>query len=309
MSSFSPQPRPHVSSSPHLLDVETFREASFAVPELLWVTRQARDLPEEPKPSALHPRHDRVPLLDCTVERFVFQGRPRGQELSPPARQAWEARVGLSFAETITRLAEALAWNLVGGEVLMQRVDDVLESAQLTLRLLCPHGRRVASVEQELEFGEEEGVATYIPVSPAMGALAERALLAASLSLYDQAGIQSLRVLAEGGLAYTWAKCGFLPETEEDAWELFSELERRLGELPLRHRTRQLVGSLLARHRPEAVWAVSDLERVKVQTPHGRCSLGRTLLRETVWPAVLNLEDPVARERLARNLRSSLNET
>lgn len=314
MLSPSRAPRPQVATPvDHCYGSDSLfssREHPLASPDLFWATRmksilgQPEALSQPPRPSPLHPHRCDFGTGLTAIEYYRFTGNPWEDEFPPELRRAWKGRFEVPLVETFRRLVHGLPAHWGGGEVVVQRAGSTLESAQVTLHLVCPRtSEPLGSIEQELCFDDGEGLGHFVSIESTLGWDAERTLLENSVELYDRLGLSSLKLECDGQRAYTWAKCGFVPESEEDAWELFSELEERLEALDLTPRTRTLALNLLADHQPEAVWALSDLDRVRVTVDGGRTSLGRALLEGTSWPATLNLEDAVAMERLARNIR------
>jgi hypothetical protein len=124
-------------------------------------------------------------------------------------------------------------------------------------------------------------------------------LLANSIKLYDQAGIQRVGLMAAlsvGG--YAWAKYGFQPKPGRETQELFVTIGDRLSQLRgVPQPVRNIVKRLLERGDPKAIWAISDLDGVKVRRGEKEVPLGKALLLGTVWKGSLHLDDPEARAR------------
>lgn len=303
-SSNAPRPR-------HLFSVESqglSRDPALSSPDLFWASRLGLSQPEssfeQPKPSTLPPRPSHLTGGPTTIEFFGFSGELWEEQIPASLRRAWSNQMELSLPGYLHGLMRHLPARLQSGELTAQMAGATLESLQITLRLADREsGDTLGVVEQEFCLVDEEATLEYTPVEGDMGWSFERTILENSVRLAEALGLSKVRLQVEGVRGYTWAKCGFVPDSDEDFWELFYNLEQSLGELDLTARTRTVVENLLQDRRPEAVWALSDLERVRVDLRSRRTSLGRALLDGTCWAAVLNLENRVALDRFERHLR------
>ncbi len=303
-SSNAPRPR-------HLFSVEPqglARDPALSSPDLFWASRlglgQPEALFEQPKPSTLPPRPYHLNGGPTTIEFFSFSGELWEEQLPASLRRAWSTQMELSLPGYLNGLIRNLPADLESGELTAQLAGATLESLQVSLRLTSREsGDTLGVIEQEFCLMDEEATLEYTPVEGDMGWAFERTILENSVRLAELMGISQLRLQVEGIRGYTWAKCGFVPDSDEDFWELFYNLEQDLNQLELTPRTRTVVKNLLQDRRPEAVWALSDLERVRVDLRTRRTSLGRALLDGTSWAGVLNLDNRVALDRFERHLR------
>jgi hypothetical protein len=311
---FSNPPRPNVSPRPHSQlsgdePLLSAKDSQLGGPDLFWATRlniqeHPPRLAPEPKPAAIHPRSGYPEQPLTTIEHYRFQGLPAEDEFPSALRRAWQAHWNLTPRETFRALLRSIPANPEGGEVTAQRAGDWFESVEIALHLNCPRtGAFLGTVEQELSFLDGDSIAQYGCVEDDLGWEVEKTLLENSVKLYDQVGIFAVHLQASGARGYTWAKCGFVPESEEDAWELFNLMRQRAERFELTSRVRTVIGSLLSDPRPEVVWAIADLDRVKVACDGRNLALGRALLDGACWPGLLDLDNPVARNRLERSLR------
>lgn len=304
-SSNAPRPR-------HLFSVEStglVREsAHLSSPDLFWASRLGlgsfEESFEQPKPSTLPPRPSHLSGGPTTIEFFQFEGTLWEEHLPVNIRRAWNTRMELSLPGYLQGLVRNLPAFLESGEFTAQLAGDTLENLQISLRLADKlSGDTLGVLEQEFSLLDDEAVLYYTPVEGDMGWSIERTVLENSVRLGDFMGLSEVRLQIEGLRGYTWAKCGFVPDSEEDFWELFYNLDERLEQLEVSSRARIVVRNLLQERKPEAVWALSDLERVRVSVGSRRTTLGRALLDGLCWSAVLDLEDRVAMERFHRHLR------
>jgi hypothetical protein len=240
--------------------------------------------------------------MHTIIEHYRFSGTPWEEELPGGLRRAWLARLEIGPVAFLRALTAGLPLRLGGGEITVQRTGPTLETAQVSLRLVCPEtGTPACLLEHELCF-QEESPQAHIAALELPWRL-ERVALAEATRIYDRLGIPHLRLEASGELGYLLAKSGFKPHTEEDAWELYRALLHRLEQVEVTCRTRAVVARLLEGCDPETVWAVSDLEKVRVVLEEGRMPLARALLADQQWPASLDLDDPIARARFHRFVR------
>ena len=298
----------HVAPRASLCDFDD-PDLQLGSPDLFYATRlraqpvapSQPDALNAPKPATVPPRAaESAP--HTTIEYLRFRGKPRSAELSAGWRSAWKARMEIALPNFVSSLASSLPFELEGGEITTQRTGSSLENVDLVLRLACPRTGEVAgSLEHEVCFQDSFPKAYLSPAG--FGWEIERQALGNAVRLYDQLGVPQVRVTVTGELGFALARAGFVPETEEDAWELLCSLRERLQEFDMATPTRILLESLLSGHHPDRLWQLVDLDRARLVSAGKRTLVGRALLAGMEWPAVLNLDDPVARSRFSRQVR------
>lgn len=236
-----------------------------------------------------------------TIDYFRFRGDLCEPEIPLEIRSAWQKRFGMTFSQFATALVRSTSTSFWGGELTVQRCDDVLERANFEFHLACREEKRfLALVAQEISFEDDEPIAISLCLETEAGWPLKRRLYSNSIHLYTKIGISQFQVQAQAPDGYTWAKCGFVPDSAEDTWELFTRLQERLDSFELPPSIAEEVRRRLQEYRPENIWAIADLERVRVAKSGHRVSLSRALLESSDYPAVLQLDNAHAVSRFSR---------
>jgi hypothetical protein len=113
------------------------------------------------------------------------------------------------------------------------------------------------------------------------------------VSLSKYAGATTVVVNASGDFgAYAHAKMGFVPSSDE--WAVLSaEIEAELPTLGLTQMQEAVVEAIVSSGDPKAIWALAELNTKVKGMP-----LGKLLLEDKSYQAILNLDDNDAMERL-----------
>lgn len=306
--SFSKAPRPGylfgVSPLPSAREAPT-----LGSPKLFWGDERARlndpdALALKPRPAKSHPLAEEASFPITIIEDHQFPSEVEESKLPAGLRRAWNERLGMTFGQFCSALVRSLPVAHAGGRLTIQREGKTLENALLELQLTCrDNNLPLGTISHELCFNEGDSCATYNTGEAQLSWPLERGLFSNALRLYAGLGITGVKLLANPPNGYSWAKCGFVPESDEDTWELFSTVKQQLENLDLPARTRELVQNLCEDHRPHTVWAISDLERIRVEVDGQNRALGRALLENVSYPCLFELDNRVARARFARNWR------
>jgi GNAT superfamily N-acetyltransferase len=215
----------------------------------------------------------------------------------------WGSRIGVRPAEFFDRLLDTDKVGLASGDVSLEGRAHEMDWLEYDLTLADPVSKEeVGSMCREISFDQESRPHVhhgYFQLSSGrQGQDLGKELLAKSVEVYDQIGVGSVSLYAGldvGG--YAWAKYGFKPESEQAAKRLFDTVRGRLDELDVPNGVRRSVERLLSDNRPEAIWALSDLNGVTVEEYDGPTTLGKALLLGTSWPGTLDLTCPDSRAR------------
>lgn len=239
-----------------------------------------------------------------TCESYSNYGIPSPESYPASFQQEWQSRLGLTPQQYFQGLFDTPRVRLGNSSIQVERDHQGLRSLDVEMDLHCPRTNRpIGHMDRQFHFSQQGTTAVYhrlfelFPGTQGKGIAKD--LLANSVALYEQAGVSKIDLYASlevGG--YAWAKYGFSPKPGSQTRELFRTVAGRLQALKnIPPRTRALVEKLLASEDPKAIWALSDLEGVKVQQGGKSVSLGKALLLGTSWQGSLDLQDPQARAR------------
>lgn len=231
-------------------------------------------------------------------------GLPRSSDFPLQVRREWSRCFETTPREFFETLFDTTRTRLGDYSFTVQEDGDRWNEVALEMNLDCPiSGRQVGRMDRLFQFPDEGGSSVHHqlfeldPVLQGQGVAKE--LLANSMELYEQAGIAKISLFAAldvGG--YAWAKYGFSPEPGRSTRELFLSLKERLAELDgVSAPVRAVVTRLLESDDPKAIWAISDLEGIKVSEGGKTTTLGKALLLGSHWKGQLSLNDPEARAR------------
>jgi GNAT superfamily N-acetyltransferase len=232
----------------------------------------------------------------------TFQGLPQTDAFSESDQKAWRGSVPLEPGRFFQSLIGNSGLTVGQTEVGLETQGADLCSVDYTLGFDCPKsGEEVGQMSRQITFPKDsapEVYHAYFRLAPELQSQGlGKSLLAQSVELYDQIGVESVSVdagLSVGG--YAWAKYGFKPDSPAEAKRLFDQVRDRLDEASVPNRTRRLVQNLLKDNKPEAIWALSDLAQ-PVEHRGETTSLGKALLMGTGWYGQLELQNPAARSR------------
>lgn len=242
-----------------------------------------------------------------------FEQFPTLDQLSPALRSVWMERMKIppeQFFQELFAGSDVSPASSVHIEASYNE-EDQLQSVEFSVSLRNADGTPLGTLDRNFLF-EPDGTirVDHVLFSLNPGAQAgelSKSVLSNGVRLYDQIGVTQVQVhaaLTVGG--YAWAKYGFAPDTPQRTAELFSQIKSRLNKNPdLPANQRQIVLNLLDTGDPQALWAISDLA-FPVFQPDGSprldsqgrpLTLGKALLLGTNWYGVLDLTDPVSRQR------------
>lgn len=252
-------------------------------------------------------------LHDDYTEESLFpeevhhlSGMPSPHDLPADLRQDWTQRFGMPPREFFRTLFDTTKVKPGESRLGIERDEQgKLRGADLEINLECPRtGRVIGSMDRNLSFPPDGPAVAYHRLFELDGQCQGRGiskdLLANSIKLYDQAGIQKVTLqaaLSVGG--YAWAKYGFKPNPGRETAQLFETVKDRLEDMgeAVPRPVRTVVQRLLAKGDPKAIWAISDLDGVTVRRGNKELPLGKALLLGTAWKGALELQDREARAR------------
>lgn len=237
-------------------------------------------------------------------QQFHGVGLPRSRDFPLEVRQGWRRCFEATPREFFETLFDTTAVRLGEYSFAVQDGSERWSEVSLEMDLESPtSGRSIGRMDRLFRFppGEEPSVHhQLLELDPELqGQGVAKELLANSIELYEQAGINRVTLMAAlevGG--YAWAKYGFSPLPGRNTRELFSAVRERLAAIDgLADPVRAVVNRLLESDDPKAIWAISDLEGIKVTQQGRSVALGKALLLGTHWQGELRLDDPQARAR------------
>ncbi|MFA5507516.1 MAG: hypothetical protein WC314_26225 [Vulcanimicrobiota bacterium] len=210
----------------------------------------------------------------------------------------WNSRMPAPAWDFMENLTAGSPVRVGGGDISLEGRNGEAQILEYNLDLV-QGSKQIGSMSREFIF-EDDGARVhhqYFEIDAALqGQGVAKQILANSVELYDRMGVQSVSLFAGlqvGG--YAWAKYGFKPEAGPETADLFDTVRGRLQDLDVPPATKRSVQRLLAENKPEAVWALSDLDGVKVD--NGKVPLGKALLMGTSWAGKLDLTCPDSRAR------------
>ena len=235
-----------------------------------------------------------------------LNGLPSPHDLPADLRQDWTKRFGMPPREFYRTLFDTSKVKPGESRLSIERDEQgKLRGADLEIDLECPRtGRRIGCMDRNLSFPSNGPAVAYHRLleldRQCQGRGIAKDLLANSIKLYDQAGIQRVTLsaaLSVGG--YAWAKYGFRPNPGRETAQLFETVKERLEGLgeAVPKPVHTVVERLLAKGDPKAIWAISDLDGVTVRRGSKDVPLGKALLLGTAWKGALELQDREARAR------------
>ena len=216
---------------------------------------------------------------------------------------AWESRIKMHPARFIDRLLQSDRVDPSSGDVSLESQGHQMSWLEYNLELADPaSGESLGSMSREIDFEDPDTPRVYHNyfqlASGHQGKGLGKEILASSVKVYDEIGVKSISLnagLDVGG--YAWAKYGFKPKSGVQTEWLFDNLRDRLDDLAVSTGVRRTVERLLSDNKPEAIWAISDLNGVTVQDRDGPVPLGKALLLGTNWEGSLDLKCPDSRAR------------
>ncbi len=237
-------------------------------------------------------------------EVFHLQGIPREHDLPPSLREQWKNQLKVSPREFFKTLFEGDKVRPGETSLCVERADGEIRALDLEIDLDCPRsGRNIGRLDRLLSFPENGPPKVYHRLfdldRDAQGQGISKEILANSVKLYDQAGITRVDLMAAMAVGgYAWAKYGFTPKEGHETRQLFATVRERLSRFKdVPSGVRGVIKRLLDQGDAKAIWAISDLDGVKVRRGDKEVSLGKALLLGTVWKGTLRLDDPEARAR------------
>lgn len=247
-------------------------------------------------------------------EVFHLNGLPRPDDLPADLRHHWTRRFGMPVREFYRTLFDTARVKPGESRLSVERdAQGEIRAVDLEFDLECPRtGRRIGTMDRGLTFPEHGAASAYHRLfdldRQCQGRGIAKDLLANSVKLYDKAGVTKIKLaaaLSVGG--YAWAKYGFKPNPGRETRELFKTVRERLDRLgdAVPQSVRRLLTSLLCKDDPKAIWAISDLEGVRVPRGDKEIPLGKALLLGTAWKGSLELDDNQARTRFNQYIHRS----
>jgi hypothetical protein len=250
---------------------------------------------------------------DCSLAAFdpwsgeqVYHGEgiPGPHDFPPTLKQDWQQKMGVSPRQFFQTLFDTPRVHPGDFRLTVERDKVGVQGLGVEIDLRCPRtNKEIGKMDRQFSFPEDSPPEAYhrlFDLEPGtQGTGIAKDLLANSIKLYDQAGIGRVGVFASLGVGgYAWAKYGFAPKPGRQTRELFATIEDRLNRMDdLPKSTKGVVKRLLSSGDPKAIWAISDLDGVKVKRKGKMQPLGKALLLGTAWRGSLNLDDPKARAR------------
>ncbi len=245
------------------------------------------------------------PVESTQPQRHIhaFQGELKESDMPQAIREAWSRRSDIGLAELFGKLFAGSGVNVSEGRLIGDTEDPALETWEYRLKLKSEtSGRTVGQMNRCITFSEDEAPEVSHDLLKLQPEFQDKnlakELLSRSVEVYDQIGIEKVTLtagLTVGG--YAWAKYGFKPDSPEETWELWDQVQSNLEDLSLSARTRNLVSGLLRSDDPKTVWTLSDLGQ-QVEDEYGEeTTLGKALLMGTAWCGELDLTDSESRQR------------
>jgi hypothetical protein len=240
----------------------------------------------------------------CGESYGCFQGIPYARDLPRPIRQAWRERLGMTPRQFFQKLFDTEKVLPGSGELSLQTDEYDQATLGFSVSLKDPATRAVVGrMDRVLEFPEDSPPEVYhkffdLDRSVQASGIAKD-LLANSIAMYQQLGISRVTLFAAlevGG--YAWAKYGFRPDGRRETRQLYRQVAERLSGLQgVPSGARTVLRRLVENEDPKGIWAISDLNGLKVRQGGREVPLGKALLLGTTWRGVLDLQDPQARAR------------
>lgn len=247
-------------------------------------------------------------------ETYHLSGLPSPGDLPASLRQDWTRRFGMPPREFYRALFDTARVQPGDSRMSVERdLEGEIRAVGMEFDLECPRtGKPIGSMDRSFHFPKEGAASVYHKLFDldrhCQGRGIAKDLLANSMKLYEKAGIEKITVsaaLSVGG--YAWAKYGFKPNSGRETRELFATVRERLDDLgdAVPQAVRGVVTRMLAKGDPRSIWAISDLDGVKVRRGEREVSLGKALLLGTAWKGSLELEDSQARARFDQYIHRS----